>query len=230
MSTVAREAKHAQRREEIVLATWRLIARGGFSAATMREIASEAGFANGGLKHYFANKDELLVAAFRLTFFRINERAATRIGESSGLEAIRALCLEMLPLDPEREVESRVSVAFWDRAATIPALRKVHADAHAIWRRWMEQHLDRARATTELIDDVPDDAIIDEILALITGMQVIPLLATKGTPSVDQQRLLDALFERLRSPHITEEDLRRLSGTQQQVSQLPVATVPSPLA
>ena len=227
MSTVARESKHAQRREEIVLATWRLIARGGFAAATMREIAAEAGFANGGLKHYFANKDELLVAAFRLTFFRINERAAIAIAESSGLEAIRQLCLQMLPLDAEREVECRVSVAFWDRAATNPALRKVHADAHAIWRRWMEQHLDRARATTELVDDVTDEEIIDEILSLVTGMQVIPLLATRAAPTIDQRRLLDGLFERLRSPHVTDDELRRLAADGGALSPLPVAVVPT---
>ena len=46
----------------------------------MREIAAEAGFANGGLKHYFATKDDLLVAAFQRTFYRVNERAGLATG------------------------------------------------------------------------------------------------------------------------------------------------------
>src|SRR5690606_35682060 len=127
--TVPRRVDHDQRRLEIVEAAWRLIARGGFAAATMREIAAEAGFANGALKYYFESKDDLLVAAFQHTFYRVNERAARAIGDRTGLEAIRLLCLEMLPLDEERRVESRVAVAFWDRASSSPQLRKVHADS-----------------------------------------------------------------------------------------------------
>ena len=134
---MSRRVTHEQRRLDIVEATWRIIARGGFAAATMREIAAEAGFANGGLKHYFASKDELLAAAFQQTFFRINERAGRTIGDATGLDAIRLLCLEMLPLDEERAVESRVTVAFWDRAAASAQLMKIHADSYAIWRTWM---------------------------------------------------------------------------------------------
>lgn len=71
----------------------------------MRQVAAEAGYANGALKHYFANKDELLAAAFQKTFYRVNERAARSIGERTGLAATRLLCLEMLPLDAEQVVQ-----------------------------------------------------------------------------------------------------------------------------
>ena len=218
-----REAKHAQRREEIVLATWRIIGRGGFAAATMREIAAEAGFANGALKHYFASKDELLVAAFRRTFFRINERAAHAIGRTAGIEAVRELCEQMLPLDAEREMECRVSVAFWDRAATSPALKKVHADAHAIWRRWMEQHLEYSRATAELTSDTPDEFIIDEILSAVTGMQVLPILASKTASRPDLTRMVDAIFDRLRSPRVDDRELDELTDSLATPAQLPTS-------
>jgi len=218
-----REAKHAQRREEIVLATWRIIGRGGFAAATMREIASEAGFANGALKHYFASKDELLVAAFRRTFFRINERAAHAIGRTAGIEAVRELCEQMLPLDAEREMECRVSVAFWDRAATSPALKKVHADAHAIWRRWMEQHLEYSRAIAEVTSDVPDEFIIDEILSAVTGMQVLPILATKAAPQPEPVRMLDGFFDRLRAAASENRPSAEPIGSLQSPAPLPVA-------
>ncbi len=38
---------HDQRRRDIIDVTWKLIVKGGIEAATMREIAAEAGFANG---------------------------------------------------------------------------------------------------------------------------------------------------------------------------------------
>ena len=194
-----KQVDHEQRRIEIVEATWRIIARGGFAAATMREIAAEAGFANGGLKHYFVNKDELLVAAFQRTFYRINERAALATGEKTGLAAIRALCTEMLPLDRERQVESRVTVAFWDRAASNPVLMKVHADSHAIWRHFFEQHLELARSTGEIQEDVATALVVDELLWLTTGLQVVPLLDPKTTPAISQVRIIDTVLDRIRN-------------------------------
>lgn len=194
-----KQVDHEQRRIEIVEATWRIIARGGFSAATMREIAAEAGFANGGLKHYFVNKDELLVAAYQRTFYRINERAALATGDKAGLAAIRALCMEMLPLDRERQIESRVAVAFWDRAASNPVLMKVHADSHAIWRGFFEQHLDLARTSGEIREEVATALVVDELLWLTTGLQVVPLLDPKTTSPINQVRIVDTVIDRIRN-------------------------------
>lgn len=194
-----KQVDHEQRRIEIVEATWRIIARGGFAAATMREIAAEAGFANGGLKHYFATKDDLLVAAFQRTFYRVNERAGLATGGRSGLDAIRALCMEMLPLDRERQTESRVAVAFWDRAASNPALMKVHADSYAIWRQFMEQHLDIARESGEIQEHVATALIVDELLWITTGLHVVPLLDPKTTPPINQVRIVDTVLDRIRS-------------------------------
>ncbi len=194
---MSRQANHDQRRIQIIEATWRIIARGGFAAATMREIAAEAGFANGGLKHYFTNKDELLAAAFQRTFYRINERAALTVGESKGLDAIRCLCLEMLPLDDERTVESRVTVAFWDRTSVNKQLMKIHADSFAIWRHWMQQHLDLARADSQLPADLSNDQIIDQILCVTAGLKVITLPDPKTAYVVDQVAVLDGLLARV---------------------------------
>src|SRR5690606_23191445 len=143
---------------------------------TMREIAAEAGFANGALKYYFSSKDELLAAAFQQGFFRVNERASHSIQDRTGLDAIRLLCLEMLPLDAERQVEARVAVAFWDRVVASKALMKIHADSVAIWRKWMEDELDTARRSGRLETDLPDQQIIDALFFVTTGMRVLPIL------------------------------------------------------
>ena len=76
---------HDQRRLELVDATWRIIARLGMEGATMREIAEEAGFANGALKPYFPTKDLLLTSAFGHVFNRTNQRIATMTDGLSGV-------------------------------------------------------------------------------------------------------------------------------------------------
>ena len=49
---------HERRRAEIVQTTWRVIARRGLDGATLREVAAEAGYANGALKPYFPAKSD----------------------------------------------------------------------------------------------------------------------------------------------------------------------------
>lgn len=188
---------HDQRRKEIIEAAWRLIGRGGFEAATMREIAAEAGYANGALKYYFSSKDELLTAAFQHTFYRVNERAARTIENRTGTAAIRALCLEMLPLDAERQIESRVAVAFWDRAASSAPMRKIHADSFAIWRKWMEDELETARRDDEISSGLSDQTIIDMLFFVLTGMRVLPTLEPGATRPEAQLEMLDSVLSRI---------------------------------
>jgi len=197
---VPKRVDHEQRRREIVQAAWRLIARGGFEAMTMREIAAEAGYANGALKHYFSSKDDLLAAAFQQSFFRVNERAAHSIGERTGLAAIRALCLEMLPLDEERQVEARVAIAFWDRVVASKALMKIHADSMAIWRKWIEDELETARRSGELVGDLSHEQIIDALFFVTTGMRVLPILEKGFGPPESYVAMLDAMLARVVAP------------------------------
>ena len=68
----------------------------------MREIAAEAGFANGGLKHYFAGKDDLLAAAFQHTFFRINERGHITVHPFEDSD----LCIDIRDVVEEAEVKN----------------------------------------------------------------------------------------------------------------------------
>lgn len=188
---------HDQRRLEIVQAAWRLIARGGFEAVTMRQVAAEAGYANGALKHYFRNKDELLAAAFQKTFYRVNERAARSIGQRTGLAAIRLLCLEMLPLDAERQVEARVAVAFWDRVVASASLMKIHADSVAIWRKWLEDELETARRDGQLRPGLTDAEGVDALFFLTTGMRVLPILERGFAPPETYVDMLDAVLDRM---------------------------------
>ena len=68
---------HDARRLELVEVTWKVIARRGFDGVTLRDIAAEAGFANGALKPYFPTRASLIRATFSHVFGRTNSRIAT---------------------------------------------------------------------------------------------------------------------------------------------------------
>ena len=82
---------HASRREEIVEAARRIILREGIEAATTRAIAREAGYSNGVLTHYFADKDDIMLSALRSSHRRIVERLRGKLAGRGGLAALREL-------------------------------------------------------------------------------------------------------------------------------------------
>ena len=70
------------RRDEILSATWRVIARDGIAKATIREIAREAGCSRGILAHYFDDKADILGSALVMSHRRVATRMSWRASMS----------------------------------------------------------------------------------------------------------------------------------------------------
>jgi AcrR family transcriptional regulator len=168
---------HDERRLELVDATWRIIARLGIEGATMREIALEAGFANGALKPYFPTKDTLLEFAFGHVFNRTNQRI-TRVTEGkSGLSALRAFCLEVLPLDEERINEARIVIPFWQKAINDPQKAKIHRQSMDEWFAAIRRYLAEARDAGDVSAAVDDATLASQLLNMLLGAQIGAALA-----------------------------------------------------
>ena len=171
---------HDERRLELVDATWRIIARLGIEGATMREIATEAGFANGALKPYFPTKDTLLTFAFGHVFNRTNERIAEVTAGKSGIAALRAFCVEVLPLDEERVNEARIVIPFWQKAINDPEKAAIHRDSMEQWHAAILEHLGQARKNGDVSFAVADGAIAGNLLNMLLGAQIAAALAPQG--------------------------------------------------
>ncbi|AMM33154.1 TetR family transcriptional regulator [Sinomonas atrocyanea] len=165
---------HDQRRLELVDATWRVIAERGLDAATMREIASAAGFANGALKPYFTSKDGLLDFAFEHVFARTNRRMEAATAGLSGRAALRAYCHEILPLDDDRLAEARVAIAFWSKAVRDPEKAALHERSMDQWRSALADLLRGAGfsgGAAEL------DSAVGAVMDLVLGAQITATLS-----------------------------------------------------
>ena len=101
------------RRDEILSATWRVIARDGIARATIRAIAREAGCSRGILAHYFDDKADILGSALVMSHRRVVARMEARAAGLTGLAALRVIMLEALPLDDERDLEAQIEISFW---------------------------------------------------------------------------------------------------------------------
>jgi AcrR family transcriptional regulator len=188
---------HDARRGQIIEAVWALIARRGLGAVTMRELAAEAGYANGALSGYFRNKDEILQAAFEHAFRSTNVRADRAIGDATGLTALRRLCVEIMPLDDIRLQEARVVIAFWDRAQHDDRMTAVHEGVMAQWRRQMHRYLREAREAGEVTAAAPDRLTVDTLLTTLMGFQINALLDAGETTRKRQEAVLEGLLAAL---------------------------------
>jgi AcrR family transcriptional regulator len=108
---------HEARRRELAAAVWRVIAGRGPEAVTIRDVAAEAGWSSGALRHYLPTRDDLLVFAFRLA----GERATERI-RAAGDVRVERILEHAMPLDEERRQEALIWFAFVGLAPTHPTL------------------------------------------------------------------------------------------------------------
>lgn len=118
----------------MVEAVWRVVRRDGLSAASVRNVAQEAGLSMGSLRHYFASQSDLLSFTLRAVIERIEARIAALPPEPDPRRRAERVLLELLPLDPERAAENEVWLAFTARAQVDPELRAVHDQGYDVLR------------------------------------------------------------------------------------------------
>jgi AcrR family transcriptional regulator len=116
---------HDQRRTLIADALVRVAAEQGLEAVSLRHVAAAAGVSSGMVQHYFRTKDEMMRFALDVVRERNQARvtaAVDRLGADPPPRAmLRALFLNVLPLDPESRAYGRVGLAFLAYTAVRPA-------------------------------------------------------------------------------------------------------------
>ena len=186
------------RRDEILSATWRVIARDGITGATIRAIAREASCSRGILAHYFDDKADILGSALVMSHRRVVARMIARADGLTGLEALRVVMLEALPLDEQRDLEAQIEISFWGRALGNPGLRKLQ---HAEFDRFAERlrgYLAQAQKEGELAAGVDLALAAHQLLVLIDGLSAERVLYPDRVTATRQQQMLDQLLESLR--------------------------------
>ena len=174
-----------QRRMELAAAAARVIARAGVDGASMREIATEAGWTTGTLVHYFANKHELLDFTLRASIEQRSARRSER-GELSPADAVRASLESALPTDDDTRVHWIVTVALAGAAASDERLAATQRDLYRGYRSYL---IDLLAAMPD-VDDAPTEA--ERLIGLVDGIALQALFDPDAWPPERQLRALDA--------------------------------------
>ncbi len=174
------------RRTEIVEAAARLIATGGMEAATMRDIAAEAGWTTGVVNHYFADKREVLR---RTLEHSLRQRRAERRSDATPPEQLRAALAAALALDAQARQHWLVTLAFCTQAAGDAELAVVQRDAYRVFRT-------RVAHLVETCGIAVGDAqtVAEHLIATVDGVALQAMFDPASWPADRQLAALDDLI------------------------------------
>jgi AcrR family transcriptional regulator len=182
----SREQKRQANRERILLAARQVFGARGYQAATIEEIADEAGLSNGAIYYNFASKEELFMA---LLDARMEERLA-HVRQTLAIDAQPGTFLRVLEreaLDISRTFkESRewrlLMLEFVGYAARNPKfgerLRAHQRELHAAVVEILEQHAQAPGITASM----PIDGLATTITALLDGLAIEELTNPGAVP------------------------------------------------
>jgi AcrR family transcriptional regulator len=180
----------AERRAELAAAAAQLIARAGVGAATLRDVAAEAGWTTGALTHYFADKRELLLFTFRSSLARRHAARDARDPDRPK-EALLSSLEGALPLDDEGRRHWMVTVAFCAQAAGDEELSRAQRDAYRDFRDRLAELVRRVAGGGS------DDSMAraEQLIAVADGIAMQALFDPESWPPARQLEMLHTTVE-----------------------------------
>ena len=197
-----KQVDHEQRRTELAEALWRIAARDGLEATTVRQVAAEAGVSVGRVQHYFSTRDEMLLFALR----RVGDDLAARLEREIGAlpeprdpyDVIAITLRERLPLDRRRRVHVQALVAWLGRGIAHPELTAYLTDGTRRLRTYLAGQVRLGQRAGRVARRADPGLAADGLLALTDGLasHLLQGLHTREEVQAVLTDHLDRLFDR----------------------------------
>jgi len=183
------------RRQEILQATWQLIAERGYHAVRVADIAAVCGTSTGTIHYYFPGKQDVLTEALRYCVQQAFDRQQAALQRVSGAKQ-RLLTLIDLQLPKPGHVRSEwlIWIQFWAEAALRPELQPIHKDFYTRWHQAVLRLITRGQQDGELRDVDPVGAT-HRFTALTDGLAIQLLSGAPGMDLPTMRRLLVDFIE-----------------------------------
>jgi AcrR family transcriptional regulator len=162
-----RRADPDARRQSLVEATARCLARLGVAGTSVRTICAEAGVSAGLLRHYFGGVDEAIACAYRWTGTRVSaalEQAVTAAGSEPRTRLLAYLTASFRPPIADADLLA-TWLAFWSMTPVDPRIGALHEEVYGEFRDGMDGLIRALRP------DLADTRLVTVALtALIDGL------------------------------------------------------------
>lgn len=125
-----------KRRQDLILATQMCVERGGIGEASIRRIADEAGVTPGLVRHYFADKEALICAAYRQTMDDMFSGARLGVDElpGSAMDKLRHFINTSLQPGVMNSRYHQLWASFTSLTRSTPSMAKIHHESYLEFR------------------------------------------------------------------------------------------------
>jgi AcrR family transcriptional regulator len=171
---VSRPDVRDERIPQIIDAAAQVFSRHGIDGANMSEIADAAGVSKATIYHYFASKDEVIVALVKRVFTL--DRTAVgqlRNGNGSIRDRLVAYAASLARLVNENRELFLVTGEIQARAARVPSLKSLAAGFYGEYLAVLESIIERGIAQEEVDPEVDVRAIALGYIAVIEGSMIV---------------------------------------------------------
>jgi AcrR family transcriptional regulator len=182
--TRAARAQKEDARERLLAAAAKLFAERGYRAASVDDVATEAGFSKGAVYWHFDSKEDLLHTLIDERVRKRTEVLLARLAEAppevdTGHE-VGDRYMQMLTEDPDLVL---LAVEYWSLAVRNPKLRKRYAERERARRKALGTAL-RVRQEHKGTPDVglPTEEAATAFLALASGLAMERLIDPDAVP------------------------------------------------
>lgn len=157
-------------RLELLAAAARVFARRGYGAASIDEIAEEAGFSKGAVYSNFESKENLFITL--MSRFMEEHLAATKEAFNRGSTTLEKLQSGSGYLSSVAESEHDwclLIVEFWSYAVRVPELKAAFADDYDAWRKAVAEMVESHSADLGVELNGTAEDVASGIIALFEG-------------------------------------------------------------
>lgn len=169
---MTRHADIGTRRTQIAEALVSTVAERGLGRTTLADIAMTAGVSVGLVQRYFRNKDELLWFGVEYIY----QRAVERMQQVEITPPVRQIVIRIietfLPLDPERERELKVWLAFVHASLTDQKMAAIHKTATTGMIDGITEALQGAQRSGELAAGLDAASESAALVAFVDGLSL----------------------------------------------------------
>ncbi len=181
--------KQLARRNDVVQAALRVIARDGLENASFRAIAAELGSTIGVLTHHFPNREALM----RLVLETVSDgirQAFSSHAQIRTLEDFEAMVAELLPLDAESRALWKIWLSFAVASNAIPALVQNHGERYAGMIADIARTMKRLQDGGRVAPGLDTNAEAETLICLLDGVGMHGVLMPDRMTPARQRSIL----------------------------------------
>lgn len=189
---------HEEQRQLLSATVALVVAESGLEHTTLRTVAARHGCTKGMVQHYFADKEELLLAALDYIEDRCEARLPEEGGDMEGLELLQARLMAQLPVNDDLLDEWRVRLAFFTLAGQSGEVREVLAERQAERRNAGLRLLRQAQKARKMKKDLSPANCYRQLAGLVHGLGALAVAGDGQWGPTVQRNLLKAAVNDLR--------------------------------